>query len=112
MSSCGGLNEFKTLSVPVVNGVGADLDVSDLVAKKTLYLSGPFEGEFVIEGSHDNSNFIPVARFEGQEASFGTSGPQTVKRDIELTLRSLRVIRQANKTVNIVVAGQNICPCT
>lgn len=110
--SCAGLNDFKTVPVPVGNGLGAVLDVSDLVAKKTLYLSGPFEGDYVILGSHDGVRFVPIASFTGQEATFGTSGPQTVRRDIELTLRELKVERAANKAVNITVAAQKTCACS
>jgi hypothetical protein len=112
MSSCGGLNDFKTVPVPLGNGFGAALDVSDLIAKKTIYLSGPFEGEYVILGSHDGVLFVPIASFEGQEARFGTSGPQTVRRDIEFTLKEIKVERAANKTVNISIAGQDTCPCS
>jgi len=112
MSSCGGLNDFKTVPVPLGNGFGAALVVSDLVAKKTIYLSGSFEGEYVILGSHDGVNYVPICSFEGQEARFGTSGPQTVRRDIDFTLLDVKVDRAANKTVNISIAGQKTCACS
>ncbi len=109
--SCDGVNDFVTATVPAVNGVGPIADVSALTAKKTIYMSGPFQGEYVILGSHDDGIFVPVAQFEGQEARFGTSGPYTVKREIELTLKSIRIQRGANKAVNIVIAAQQVCPC-
>jgi len=112
MSSCGGLNSFKTVNVPVSNGLGLPLDVSDLIGPKTFYLSGPFEGDYVILGSHDGVNFVPIAQFTGEEARFGTSGPQTVRRDINFTLAEIMVERAANKSVNITVAAQKVCPCS
>lgn len=112
MSSCGGLNDFKTVNVPIGNGFGTPLVVSDLVARKTIYLSGSFEGVYVILGSHDGTLFVPIASFNGQEARFGTSGPQTVRRDIDLTLLEIKVDRAANKSVNISVAGQKTCACS
>jgi hypothetical protein len=111
MSCVGGLNQFLTANVPISNGDGTNLDVSSLVAKKTIFLSGTFEGEYVILGTHDDANFVPIASFNGQEALFGTSGPQTLRRDIDLTLKSIKVRRQANKTVNVAVAAQTVCTC-
>lgn len=112
MSSCGGLNDFKTVNVPVGNGFGTPVVVSDLVARKTIYLSGVFEGEYTILGSHDGVLFVPIASFVGQEDRFGTSGPQTIRRDIELTLAQIKVERAANKVVNISIAGQKTCACS
>lgn len=110
--SCGGLNQFLTADVPLNNGEGADLDVSGLVSEKTLFLSGVFDGEYVILGSHDDNRFIPIAKFEGQESRFGKSGPQTVRQDIDLTIKTLRVRRAASRTVNIAIAGRSVCACS
>lgn len=109
--SCDGLNQFLVANVPATNGEGAALDVSGLVAKKTIYLSGVFQGEYVIIGSHDNVLYVPILSFTGEEAFFGTSGPQTIRKDIELTLKSIKVRRAANKSVNIAIGGQAICVC-
>jgi hypothetical protein len=103
--SCGGLNQFLSLTVPPGNGDGPSLDVSGLVAQKTLYLAGTFGGTYVILGSHDDVNFVPIAMFDGGE------GPQTIRRDVKFTLKTIRVRRQANKTVVINVAGQATCAC-
>jgi len=112
MSCLAGLNDFLTADVPAVNGgVGADLDVSSLVAKKTIYLSGIFNGRYTILGSHDDVRFVPIAMFEGDAARFGTSGPQTVKKEIELTIKTVKVSRAADRTVNISIAGQQTCAC-
>lgn len=103
--SCGGLNQFLTLTVPGGNGDGPSLDVSGLVADKTLYLAGSFVGTYVILGSHDDANFVPIASFTGGE------GPQTIRRDIKLTLKTIKVRRNATKSVAINVAGQSTCAC-
>lgn len=112
MSSLAGLNDILTANVPANNGEGTPLDVSGLIAKKTIYLSGIFQGQYTILGSHNDVRFVPIARFEGQAARFGTSGPQTVKQDIELTIKTIKVQRAADRTVNISIAGQQTCPCT
>jgi hypothetical protein len=109
--SCGGLNTFVAVPVPAVNGDGPILSVTGLVAKKTFFFSGPFEGEYVVLGSHNDVNFVPIAQIEGQEAVFGTSGPQTIQRKVELTLKSIRIRRLSNKPINIAVSAQAICLC-
>lgn len=111
MSCNTGLNNILTANVPANNGDGADLDVSSLAAKKTIYLSGIFDGLYTILGSQDDVRFVPIARFEGQATRFGTSGPQTVKKDIKMTIKTIKVQRAADRTVNIAIAGQATCPC-
>lgn len=109
--SCSGPNIFAAVPVPPTNIDGPIFSVATLTAKKTFYLAGSFEGEYVILGSHDDAEFVPIAQFEGQELRFGTSGPQTVRRDVIMTLKSIRIRRLSNKPVNISVASQQICPC-
>ena len=108
--SCGGLNNFMSIPVPATNGLGTILDVSDLVAQKTIYLSGAFEGEYVLLGSHDDVKFVPVLKFNGSSIQ-PNSGNQTIRRDIAMTLKSVRWHRAANKTVSTAIAGQDTCPC-
>lgn len=103
--SCGGLNIFDNVPVPVGNGDGAPIDVSGMIAAKTIYLSGTYSGRYVILGTHDNIRYVPILSFDGGE------GPQTIRRDIEFTLKSIKVRRQADKTVVINVASQATCPC-
>lgn len=112
MSCLAGLNNFVTIPVPALNGDGILADVSGLVAEKTIYLSGVFDGEYTLLGSHDDAIFIPIAKFVGDSNRFRTSGPYTLRQDVKATLKSLRVRRAANNSVNIVVAAQAICPCT
>ncbi len=105
--SCGsgGLNTYLSPVVPPGNGDGAALDVSALQACKTIYLSGSFTGRYTIIGSHDDVRFVPICSFDGGE------GPQTIRRDIQATLKSVKVRRAANSTVVINIAGQAVCAC-
>lgn len=113
MSCGGGLNQFLTLPIPAGNGEGALLDVSGVAACKTFFFSGDFEGEYVVLGSHNDVNFVPILKIEGARGQqFGQSpGPQTIRRDIKLTLKSIKVRRAANRTINAAVAGQETCAC-
>lgn len=103
--SCGGLNQFLNMVVPGASGDGPSLDVSGLVADKTIYLAGNFNGTYIILGSQDDVEFVPIASFTG-----GT-GPQSIRTDIKATLRTMRVRRQADVSVTINVAGQATCSC-
>ena len=111
--SCDGINDFVNVVVPAAGiADGPIADVSGLVAKKTIYMSGVFEGEYILLGSHDDIRINPIAQCRGQESRFGTSGPYTVRREIELTLKSIRLRRQANNPVNVMIAAQQVCPCS
>lgn len=105
MSCAGGLNQFLSPTVPAINGDGPALDVSGLMSKKTIYLSGEFSGSYVILGTHDDVRYVPIASFQGGQ------GPQTIRRDIEATIKSLKVRRNADRTVVVNVAAQATCPC-
>jgi len=118
MSCMAGLNQFLSVNVPAINGEGLVLDVSGLVARKTFYLSGPFDGKYIIMGTHDDVHYVPILSFDGSEIpkpneSFAPApaGPFTIRRDVEATLKSIKVQRAANKTVNISLASQATCAC-
>jgi len=105
-----GLNTFITLPVPAFNGDGIIVDVSGVTAEKTIYLAGQYLGEYIILGSQDDVRFVAIARFESNGNSKG--GPQTVKRDVMASLKSMRVRRSADQSVNVSVASEAICPCS
>lgn len=113
MSCGGGLNQFITLSIPAGNGEGPAVDVSGLGACKTFFFSGDFDGEYVVLGTHDDVRYVPILKIEGARGQqFGQSpGPQTIRRDIKLTLKSVKVRRAANRTINAAVSGQETCAC-
>jgi hypothetical protein len=99
--------------IPATNGEGAVLDVSGLAACKTFFFSGDFEGEYVVLGSHDDVRYVPILKIEGaagQQAG-QAPGPQTIRREIKLTLKSIKVRRAANRTINSAVIGQETCAC-
>lgn len=110
--SCGGVNQFVPVTVPAANGLGPIADVSAIVAKKTIYLSGIFDGIYTLFGSQDDAIFVPIAKFDGQKSRFRTSGPYTVKTEIELTLKSILIERAASDSVSVTIGGQEVCPCT
>lgn len=117
--SCGGLNAFIALNVPNLPGDGAAVTVSSLGRHKTVYLSGAFEGKYILFGSHDGTNFVPVLSFDSGELppqnqdGFVPGEPQpTLKKNLPYTLHSIIVRRAADRTVNISVGGQETCACT
>jgi hypothetical protein len=90
-----------------MNGDGTFVSVANLAAKKTIFLAGTFNGRYVILGSHDDVNFVPL---EG--ATFTGGGqPQSLRKDVDATLKSVRVRRQADALVTVVIGGQATCDC-
>jgi len=106
MSCNAGLNQYLTVPVPAANGDGPLFDVSGLVAEKTLYIAGDYLGQYVILGTHDDVHLVPIAQFSNG------SGPQTIRRDIIATLKSIVVRRNASGApVTINLAAQATCSC-
>ena len=55
------------LNIPVPSaGDGVAVNVSVLVGEKTVTLSGTFEGQYVLLGSHDGIHFDPILSFKEQ----------------------------------------------
>ncbi len=101
-----GANTIIQLPAPAVSGAEGAVTATDtLGAKKTIFLAGAFNGRYDILGSHDDINFVPVASFSGG------GEPQSVRKDVDATLKSMRVRRQANALATIFVAAQAVCPC-
>lgn len=111
--SCGGLNQILTIPVPALNGEGLPLDVSGLVAEKTFYFSGNFEGEYVILGSHDDLRFVPLLKITGQRGQQAGQppGPQLIRRDVIASLKTIKIRRAASLAINASVAAQETCAC-
>lgn len=105
MGCCGGSNTFIPAPAPATNIDGVIVPTSGIGAKKTIFLAGAFNGKYDILGSHDDVNFVPVASFSGG------GEPQSVRKDVDATLKSMRVRRSADATVTVVIAGQATCPC-
>jgi hypothetical protein len=105
MSCCAGQNAYIPVAIPLVNGDGPITSVAALAAKKTIYLTGTFTGDYVVLGSHDGTNFVPVAKFNGR------GNPQSVKSDVDATLSSVRIRREADAPASITIASQLTCTC-
>lgn len=64
----GGTNIIIPLNVPSGDGSdGTPSNVSGVIGLKSVELSGIFEGSYTILGSHDGSNYVPLAVFRGSE---------------------------------------------
>jgi hypothetical protein len=105
MSCCGGANQFLVPTVPAGNGDGPALDVSGLIADKAFYCAGDYNGTYTILGSLDNSSYVPIVSFTGG------LGPRSVRVDKKITLRSIKVRRQADQAAIITLAGQSTVAC-
>jgi len=97
------------VNVPVpLSGEGASADISALTGEKTVVLSGTFEGRYVLLGSHDDINFVPVLIFDA-------NGEESIKKTLPEALRSVKVrvgaINASNVTLNVSgtsVPGENL----
>lgn len=90
---CCGLNQINSLSVSTsISGDGAALDVSGLVADKTIELCGTYQGTYTIIGSHDGNLYVPLLTFDSG------SGPQSVKQAISAVMKFMKVRRNATNT--------------
>lgn len=95
---CCGLNQINPLSVTSsISGDGAALDVSGLVADKTVELCGAYVGTYSIMGSHDGSLYVPLATFDSG------SGAQSVKQAVSAVMKFMKVRRNATNTRDVTV---------
>ena len=107
MSSCSsGANQILTLSVPSEdNKFGTALDVSTLSGEKTVTLSGVYDGQFSVFGSHDGISYVPVLTFDA-----GT-GVSQAKLTFSYVLKYLKLFRKSRTATNISVkvSSQESC---
>jgi hypothetical protein len=104
-TGCAGLNAYIPLIVPPVNSDGPLTSVANLIAEKTIYLTGTFNGEYIVLGSHDNVDFVPIAKFNGN------GNPQSAKLQVDAALNTVRVRRNADAGAVITVASRLTCAC-
>jgi hypothetical protein len=108
MDCCCGENTIINLPVPVADkGNGDAVDASGLQAKKTIELSGSYDGSYSILASHDGNLFFPVAYFDSG------AGAQSVRRTVEVVVSLLMVHREApiSDLVTVNVAGRAAIVC-
>ena len=79
------------IQVPV-SGYGTSVDVSSLTGKKTITLSGTFDGSYVLLGSHDGTNYAPLLTFDAG----GVAGIQQTFDGAVAWLKMLSLARNPN----------------
>jgi hypothetical protein len=68
MACCsGGDNKFRAFPAPSgANGFVSEVDVSDLVGRKDLYVHGTWSGEYIILGEQIDGELVPIHRISNQ----------------------------------------------
>jgi hypothetical protein len=78
------------MAISIVNvvvpasGDGPIANISNLIGEKTVELSGHFVGRYILLGSHNGVNFVPVLIFDA-------NGEESIKLTLKLALVSVRV---------------------
>lgn len=106
----GGVNQVVALSLPPTDNSDGDItDVSGLVACKTVEITGLYDGQFIILGSHVNDprQFVPLLTFNSG------AGVDSAKQTMEFTVRFMRVRRRASfsQVTAVNVGGTGTCDC-
>ena len=89
MADVAGLNQFVSLPVPATTPAdGVLVDMSSFVPQKSWFVQGPFNGTYILEISHDDVLFTPLARVisTGQDSRFevpiiGTAKSMRIRRE-------------------------------
>lgn len=99
------------ISVPVpASGEGSAVDVSSLVQKKTVILTGTFRGIYVLLASHDDVHYVPVLQFDAGGAEGGRQTIAGAFKSVRLragTPTTAPVGTVTCEISGISVAGQN-----
>lgn len=105
----GGQNQILSLDVPTTDRTdGTSTDVSNLIADKTVEISGTYVGQYVILGSHDGRNYVPLLTFNSG------SGVQSVRQTLNVTLKYMKVRRRAQNPsgpITVSVGSAVVCEC-
>jgi hypothetical protein len=102
---------IQSVSVPVpVSGDGAAVSIANLVGKKSVVLTGLFEGQYAILAGHEPGIMVPVLRFDaGGEAGIEQTLPDAyqyvaVRAQVNTTVQGSPVTVVVNGVVGV---GQN-----
>ena len=88
---------ISTVNVVVpVSGDGPIASIVNLIGEKTVELSGLFVGRYVLLGSHNDVNFVPVLIFDA-------NGDESIKLTLKLALKSVRVRSQASASSGVTM---------
>jgi|SRR5579872_1245911 len=107
-SCCCGLNTIVNLPAPAGNNTdGAAINVSSLQGRKTLEISGTYQGSYAIMGSHDGNLYFPLFNFNTG------SGPQTIRQTVDAVVQFMRVHSSATNAgpVTVNVAARSTVAC-
>jgi hypothetical protein len=78
------------------SGDGPIADISTLVGKKTVELTGTFTGRYVILGSLNDVNFVPILEFEAR-------GEESIELSLPIAIKSVRVRAQVTSSSGVSV---------
>jgi len=90
------------MSISIVNvvvpssGDGPIANIANLVGKKTVELSGTFRGKYILLGTQNGLNFVPVAIFD-------SNGVEAIKQTLELALSAVRLRCEATNPSNVTM---------
>jgi hypothetical protein len=105
---CCGLNQIASLPVPGdISSTGAAINVSGLVADKTIEVCGTYSGVITILGSHDGNLYVPLLTFDSG------AGAQSVKQTVSAVMSFMKVQRNATAsgaiTANLAARAAENC---
>lgn len=95
------------MSIAIVNvnvpaaGFGAAADISALVGKKTVILTGTFTGRYVLYGSHDGTLYVPVLIFDA-------NGDESIKLTFSQAFRFVRLFANASNAAGVAVSVSGV----
>jgi hypothetical protein len=88
---------ISTVNVTVpVSGDGPLVSIANLIGDKTVELSGTFQGRYVLLGSQNDVDFVPVAIFDA-------SGDESIKQSLPMALKSVKVRSAARNPVSVTM---------
>lgn len=104
----GGSNAILALNLPGADQTdGAPTNVSSLTPDKSVEISGSYDGQFIILGSHDGRRFVPLLTFNSG------NGRNSFKQTMCFTVRFMAVRRRAyfSEVTAINIGGMTVCDC-
>ena len=95
---------ISIFSVPVPSsGDGAPVDISALVGRKSVILSGTFKGSYVLLGTHDGVKFDPLLAFDA-------GGNEGIKQTFDGSLAAVKIrsLASSSSGVSAQISGISV----